>query len=132
MLSIVTCILLMSYGGYNLIKFYEQSVFNVTQTRQNYYFRLDESLSQDDGLAIAATVIGYDEKGLPDFSVDPEIGQLKVYQKLWDTTNSDPAKNYLRFEEVKMAPCSSSDGTDHLEVFYPLHESQHMNAHLVD
>ena len=37
--------------------------FNVNQTKQKYFFNVDEGISKEDGLAIAATLIGYDENG---------------------------------------------------------------------
>ena len=74
MLSIVTFIFILGYGGYKLVLYFNRSEFTVNQTRQNYYYNLDDNFSHNDGFAIAAGVIGVNEQGLLNLTVEPEIG----------------------------------------------------------
>ena len=88
MLSIAMVVFMLSYGCFKLILQFNRSEFTVNQTRSNYYFDLEDSFSHLDGFNIAAGVVSY-ELGAPNFGVDPEIGQLKIYLKTWDINNSD-------------------------------------------
>ena len=67
MLSVITAIFLLVYGGFKIVEYSNHSEFTVNQTRQNYYFDLEDSFSHLDGLAIAAGIIGEDEKGFQEY-----------------------------------------------------------------
>ena len=123
-LSIVTFVILLSYGGYNLALHYNRSEFTINQTRQSYYFDLDENFSNSDGLAIAGAILGYDSNGMEDYYVDPEIGQLKFILKSWDITNADVSKNYLQFNPIKAKPCAHPETISNIQNFYPKHKSE--------
>ena len=67
MFSIIMAIFLLVYGGFKIVEYSNHSEFTVNQTRQNYYFDLEDSFSHLDGLAIAAGIIGEDEKGFQEY-----------------------------------------------------------------
>ena len=124
MLSIITILLILVYGGYKIVLYFKREEFTVNQTRQSYYFGLEDEFSQSHGLAIAAGAVSEGYDGIRDFSIDPEIGQLKFYLKTWDITGPDLTKHYIDFKPIKSTFCNFNAEKGDLKGFYPRHQSQ--------
>ena len=74
---------LITYNDYRLTK----------QTMENFYEETD-AFTAKDGLGLAFGILDLNPSS--DLSVDPEVGYLKLYYKIWDNVKGSPA----RFEEI--------------------------------
>ena len=70
---------LIDYKDFKLLKF----------EKENFY-DMREPFTNKDGLMIAAAITGYNSNTVP--VEDPEVGEIKFYQKLWDVANVDAAE----------------------------------------
>ena len=79
-LSVVTIVLLLSYGVYKSISLAGLS-YEIMLTTLDYEYSYTESLTQANGFHIAAGISAYDGNDFP--IEDEEIGEVVIYAKSW-------------------------------------------------
>ena len=69
---------------------------------ENFYDE-KEAFTANDGLNLAFGILDLNPSS--DLSVDPEIGQLKLYYKMWD---SEVKGSTASFEEIETEKCNDN------------------------
>ena len=72
---------------------------------------------------IAAAITDYDSNTEP--VEDPEVGEIKIYQKLWDVADVD-ASEFVKFKEIPTRPCTEADFAENnaeTSLFFPNKET---------
>ena len=118
-LTILTFTLLLAFGAYKISDLIYYNDFKLLKFEKENFYDMREPFTNKDGLMMAAAVTGYNAKTEP--VEDPEVGEIKFYQKLWDVANVDAAET-LSFIEIPSRPCTKDDFAENnpdSSLFYP-------------
>ena len=89
-LSVITFTLILGYGMYKITDLIDYKDFKLLKFEKENFYDMREPFTNKDGLMIAAAITGYNSNTVP--VEDPEVGEIKFYQKLWDVANIEAAE----------------------------------------
>ena len=121
LLSLFTIVIILTTGVYKFTTLINKDEYRVQLRTIENEFTLSQTFGSSDGFAIAAAVTSYD--GSSEDITDPEIGEIKFYQKQWDV---DAPQKGVFFTELKTKICEQGDFNDidgtnsETSPFYPL------------
>ena len=113
-LSLLTLLVLLLFASYKLISLISLDEYKVQVRDMDDYYSSTANFTSKDGLAIAAAVLNL-STDQPQ-TIDPSIGELKIYLKTWGT-GADSDVN-VRFSEVETKTCEEGD-LNNVEDAYP-------------
>ena len=58
--SVITILIILTYGTFNFLKMVDREDYNVVRTLQESYFPQDETFGLNDGFYVGAAVTSYD------------------------------------------------------------------------
>ena len=105
-LTIITFILILGYGLFKITDLLEYKDFKLLKFEKENFYDMREPFTNKDGLMVAAAITGYNSNTEP--VEDPEVGEIKFYQKLWDVANTE-ATETIQFIEIPSHPCTADD-----------------------